>query len=123
MLSQVDVELEPLALVVMQRFLHQRLNLGVERSYVRLGLEVPDDLHVGDRALPTGLGEERNVIPASLIPAGAAQVQHRHGAFVTALRFRQVAAGSADGGLRNLEPFLTLIGDDDRFHPRIARHA
>jgi hypothetical protein len=72
MLSEVDVELEARALVVMQRLLHQRLNLGLERVHVSLGPEVLDSFNVGDRALATGLGDERHVVPASLVAAGAA---------------------------------------------------
>ena len=119
-LSEVDVELEALALVVMQRLLHQRLDLGLERTHEGLGPEVLDGLDVRDGALATGLGEERHVVPASLVAAGAAQVEHPHGAFVTALRFRQVAARRQDGSVRNLEPLLILIGDDDRFHPKTS---
>jgi hypothetical protein len=70
--SEVDVELEALALVAMQRLLHQRLNLGVERRHVGVGLEVPDCLDIRDWALATCLGEERNVVPASLVAARAA---------------------------------------------------
>ena len=72
MLSEVDVELEALALVVMQRLLHQRLNLGPERPHAGLGLEVPDGFNIGDGALATGLGDERHVVAASLVAAGAA---------------------------------------------------
>src|SRR5437764_4444228 len=72
MLSEIDVELEALALVVMQRLLHQRLNLGLERPHVGLGLEVSNGFNVGDGALATGLGDERHVVAASLVAAGAA---------------------------------------------------
>ena len=116
MLSEVDVELEALALVVMQRLLQERLNLGVEATHVGLGLEVLDGLDVGDGPLATSLGEERDVVTASLVAARAAQVEQPHGAFVTALRFRDIATRGQHGRVRNVEPLLILVGDDDRFH-------
>ena len=54
MLPKVNVELKALALVVMQRLLYQRLNLGFECPDVRLGLEVPDGFDIRDRAMATG---------------------------------------------------------------------
>jgi hypothetical protein len=118
MLSEVDVELEAVALVVMQRLLHERLNLGLERPHVGLGPEVLDGFDIGDGALATGLGEKRHVVPAPLVAPGLAEIQHLDGAFVTGLRFRQVAARRQDGSVRNLEPLLILIGNDDRFHSK-----
>ena len=123
MLSEVDVELEALALVVMQHLVHQRLKLGLERTHVGVGSQILDGLDTRDGAVAAGLGDERYVVPASLVTASAAQVEHTHGAFVTALRFGQVAARRQDGSVRNLQPLLILISDDDRFHPRIFRHA
>src|SRR5512133_2583397 len=73
--------------------------------------------------MATGLGEERHVVPASLVTAGAAQVEHPHATSVTALRVREVAARCQDGCVRKLEPALILISDDKRFHPRTWRHA
>ena len=56
-LAEVDVELEAVALVVMQRLVHQRFELGRERAHMGLGLQVLHGLHVGKGALATGLGE------------------------------------------------------------------
>ena len=116
-LPEVHVELEAVTVVVMQRLVHQRLELGRERSHISFGLQVLHGFDVGKGSLATGLGQERHVVPASLVATGAAEVEHPDAGVETALGFRQVAAGRLDGRARNLErPLLLLISHDESVH-------
>jgi hypothetical protein len=92
---------------VVQRVPHGGLQLARQRAQEDVRFQVADGLDLGQRPLPARFRDQRNVVAAALVPAGAAEVEQAVAVVAPAPGLGQVAAGGQHGGIGNVEPLAS----------------